>query len=112
MFQRDIRGNHVTIDHGGEYSVLAHLTPGSISLEEGQQVKQGDLVGHCGNSGNSTEPHLHFHIQDHPNFFLGMGLPIQFEHIEIEHPTENLSEKHEQAYIEAGQRVRQWEPST
>jgi murein DD-endopeptidase MepM/ murein hydrolase activator NlpD len=69
------------------------------------------LVGHCGNSGNSTEPHLHFHVQDHPNFFLGMGLPVQFECIEIEHPTKNISEKHEQAYIGAGQRVRQRKPS-
>ncbi|WP_247729428.1 M23 family metallopeptidase [Halovivax limisalsi] len=105
VFQRDIRGNYVTIDHGDVYSVLAHLTPGSFAVDEGQRVERGELIGRCGNSGNSTEPHLHFHVQDHPNFYLGMGLPIEFERVRIERPTEGTTTTAERAYVEAGQRV-------
>jgi murein DD-endopeptidase MepM/ murein hydrolase activator NlpD len=76
---RDFRGNFVVIQHAaGEYSVSAHLIPGSIAVQAGERVQQGQEIGRCGNSGHSTEPHLHFQLQDHPHFWLGIGLPLAF----------------------------------
>ncbi|MBM7855472.1 hypothetical protein JOC37_001869 [Desulfohalotomaculum tongense] len=76
---KDFRGNFVVIRHAkNEYSFLAHLKQGSIRVEVGDRVKRGQVIGLCGNSGYSTEPHLHFHVQDHPNFFLAVSLPIKF----------------------------------
>lgn len=75
----DPPGNHVVIDHGtGEYSVLAHLQRGSVRVSEGDRVAPGDTLGLCGNSGRSSEPHLHYHLQTTPSFGSGEGLPAQF----------------------------------
>lgn len=53
------------IDHGdGEFSVYAHLKPGSIPVKVGQAVRSGEVVGRLGSSPNSTEPHLHFQVCD------------------------------------------------
>ncbi len=72
-------GNSVMIDHGdGEYSLLAHMIPGSLRVKEGDHVKAGQELGKCGNSGNSSEPHLHYHLQDAAKFGEGDGLPAQF----------------------------------
>jgi hypothetical protein len=72
-------GNHIVIDHGnGEYSLLAHFRKGSVVPKTGDRVKQGDVVGHCGNSGNTSEPHLHYHLQNGPKFGGAEGLPAQF----------------------------------
>lgn len=73
-------GNFVVIDHGqGEFSFLAHLRKGSVAVSEGEMVDAGDRVGVCGNSGNSSEPHLHYHLQDTADFGAGQGLPAQFQ---------------------------------
>lgn len=83
-FQRDIRGNYVTIKHAeNEYSLLAHLQEGSVAVSEGEHIERGQQIGQCGHSGNSTEPHLHFQIQDRPRFFAA-GLPIAFDQIDNE----------------------------
>ena len=67
---RDIRGNHVLIQHRqDEFSLLAHLRAGSVSVGVGQRVHAGQKIGECGNSGHSTEPHLHFHVQDRQSFY-------------------------------------------
>ena len=72
-------GNHVVIDHGnGEYSLLAHFRNGTVAVHNGDHVKAGDLLGRCGNSGNSSEPHLHIHLQNAPKFGSGEGLPMPF----------------------------------
>jgi hypothetical protein len=72
-------GNHVVIDHGhGEYSVLAHLQRGSVRVRPGDRVKSGQAVGACGNSGNSSAPHLHYHLQTRAQPGTGVGLPAQF----------------------------------
>jgi len=72
-------GNHVIIDHGnGEYSLLAHLRRGSVAVRSGQRVAPGDKLGECGNSGNTSEPHLHYHLQNGPEFGRAEGLPAQF----------------------------------
>jgi hypothetical protein len=73
-------GNHVIIDHGnGEFSFLAHFKQGSVVVAKGQKVAAGDVLGKAGNSGNSSEPHLHYHLQDAPEFQKGgAGLPSLF----------------------------------
>ena len=72
-------GNHVILDHGnGEYSFLAHFREGSLQVDTGDRVEAGQLLGRCGNSGNTTEPHIHYHLQDSPTFGKGQGMPTQF----------------------------------
>lgn len=76
---RNPPGNHVIIDHGnGEFSLLAHLRRGSVAVRAGDRVAQGQKLGECGNSGNTSEPHLHYHLQNAPVFGQGEGLPAQF----------------------------------
>jgi urea transporter len=60
-------GNAVILWHGGRvWSMVGHLANGSISVREGQVVKQGEPLGLCGSSGRSPRPHLHFHLQSAP----------------------------------------------
>lgn len=74
-------GNHVVLDHGnGEFSLLAHLQNGSLKVKKGDAVKAGDPLGRCGNSGNTSEPHLHYHLQNGAELFKAEGLPAQFLH--------------------------------
>jgi len=76
---RSIAGNSVLIKHAnGEYCLLAHLKRGSVQVKSGQTVKQGEEIGRCGHSGNSTEPHLHFQFQNGKSFYFSSGLPIKF----------------------------------
>jgi hypothetical protein len=76
-------GNHVVVDIGyGLYALYAHMRPGTLKVKAGDIVKAGDLLGHVGNSGNSTEPHLHFHIDDQPSFLAGQGMPYEFDHFD------------------------------
>ncbi|HKM43755.1 MAG TPA: M23 family metallopeptidase [Limnochordia bacterium] len=73
-------GNYVIVDHqNGEFSFLAHFKQNSVVVKVGDLVRQNDLLGLCGNSGNSSEPHLHYHLQDTPHFAQGQGLPTQFQ---------------------------------
>ncbi len=66
-----------------EYLVFAHFQQHSIKVKEGQKIKQGDLLGLCGNSGNSSEPHLHFHIQNIENLNQASGVKCYFEKIMV-----------------------------
>ena len=80
-----IAGNYVMIDHGkNEYSLYAHLQPGSVRVHVGDQVKAGDVIGKLGSSGNSTEPHLHFQICDKPNPLMCAGIPMNFSNVTIQ----------------------------
>jgi murein DD-endopeptidase MepM/ murein hydrolase activator NlpD len=81
MNAQEVAGNYVVIDHGnGEFSFLAHLIPGSLTVHAGDRVGAGQLLGKCGNSGQSSEPHLHYHLQTTANLLDGEGLPAQFAH--------------------------------
>lgn len=76
----NLGGNYIIIDHlNGEYSFLAHLKKGSIIVAVGDMVVKGQEIGKAGNSGNSTGPHLHYHLQNTPNYLDGIGLPAQFK---------------------------------
>lgn len=72
-------GNHVVVDFGnGEFGFLAHMRRGSIVVNEGDDVPAGQELGRCGNSGNTSEPHIHFHLQTTPDLKAGEGLPAFF----------------------------------
>jgi Peptidase family M23 len=63
------QGNHIVLDIGsGRYAVLAHLERGSARVGEGERVRVGQQIAAVGDSGNSLAPHLHFHVQDSPDF--------------------------------------------
>lgn len=80
-----ILGNYVMIDHGkSEYALYAHLQPGSVRMKVGDQVKAGDVIGKLGSSGNSTEPHLHFHVCDNSDPLLCAGIPVNFTNVTIQ----------------------------
>jgi hypothetical protein len=80
MNPAEAMGNHVIIEHGnGEFSFLAHFKQGSVRVKPGDKVRAGDLLGHCGNSGNTSEPHIHYHLQNTREFNAGEGLPAQFQ---------------------------------
>lgn len=79
---KDIRGNYVLIKHAEkEYGFIGHLQPQSITVKIGQKVYQGEVIAKCGNSGNTSEPHIHFHLQDGISFFTSAGIPITFQNI-------------------------------
>jgi hypothetical protein len=60
-----VAGNHIVVDMGqGNFAFYAHIIPGSLRVKVGDRVRRGQVIGLVGNSGNSTEPHLHFHVVD------------------------------------------------
>jgi murein DD-endopeptidase len=80
-----IGGNNVITEIGdGLYAFYAHLQPGSLRVKVGDKVRRGQVLGLLGNSGNSSEPHLHFHICN-GNSELGCeGLPYAFAAYELQ----------------------------
>ena len=77
-------GNAVFIRHREqEVSLFAHLKLGSIKVKVGDKVKRGQVVGLCGNSGNSSEPHLHYHLQNTPIIQDGTGTKCYFQKITV-----------------------------
>lgn len=71
-------GNHVVLVCGNLEVELAHLRRGSIAVEAGKPIRAGDPLGEVGNSGNSTEPHLHIHAVD---AISGAGVQMSFDGI-------------------------------
>ena len=79
-----VGGNHVILDiGGGNFAFYAHLKPGSVAVKLGDRVKRGQQVGLLGNTGNSTAPHLHFHVGDGSSPLGAEGLPFVFEKFEL-----------------------------
>jgi murein DD-endopeptidase MepM/ murein hydrolase activator NlpD len=75
-------GNCLIIDQGSnEYAVYAHLKPGSLRVHRGDKVRTGQVLALCGNSGNSSEPHLHFHLQDNAILQSGAGITPYFTNV-------------------------------
>ncbi|MCY9593585.1 M23 family peptidase [Paenibacillus chitinolyticus] len=78
--EKNPAGNHVIIDHGsGEYSFLAHFKKGTITVKPGDKIERGQLLGRVGNSGNTSEPHIHFHVADGTDLFGSKSVRIRFE---------------------------------
>ncbi|MER7408166.1 M23 family metallopeptidase [Streptomyces sp. NPDC000070] len=79
-----IVGNHVILDLGdGTYALYAHLRQGSLTVREGDRVTAGQPLARCGNSGNSTEPHLHFQLMDGPDPDTARGIPFTWRGIGV-----------------------------
>lgn len=74
-----LEGNHVLIECRGIIVALCHLKQGSITVRPGQDVQVGEVLGGCGNSGNSTEPHLHVQAVDSPDIERAKAVPVTFE---------------------------------
>ena len=75
-------GNAIFIQHcEHEVSVLAHLKLDSTTVKTGDKVKTGQVVGLCGNSGNSSEPHLHYHLQNTPIIQDGTGIKCYYQKV-------------------------------
>ncbi|MGH3907702.1 MAG: M23 family metallopeptidase [Pseudonocardiaceae bacterium] len=71
-----VDGNHVILDIGrGLYLFYAHLQPGSVAVEPGQQVTRGQALGKLGNSGNTSAPHLHVHVMNGTSVLGSDGRP-------------------------------------
>lgn len=78
-------GNAVIIDHhNGEYSLLCHFKYQSIRVKVGDNIKQEQVLGLCGNTGNTSEPHIHFNLQDGPRMHNAKALPAQFRKIIVD----------------------------
>ncbi|EJR48293.1 M23 family metallopeptidase [Bacillus paranthracis] len=81
---QSMAGNHIylRLDETGTFLVLAHLKKGSIKVKEGQHVNEGEFLAQVGNSGSSSEPHLHIHHQRQDpskvSIFFSEGLPLYF----------------------------------
>jgi hypothetical protein len=75
-----VAGNHVVLERrpGGPYVLLAHLRRSSVRVRPGDVLRSGDQVGECGNSGNSTEPHVHLQVTDSTHWPTARGLPLAF----------------------------------
>jgi hypothetical protein len=100
MTLKTIGGNHVILDIGnGRYAVFAHMQTGSVRVKLGGHVRRGQVLGLVGNSGNATEPHLHFHICDANSVLSCEGLPYAFPSFEaqgrVKLDAEQASVKHE-----------------
>jgi Peptidase family M23 len=73
----DFAGNQVVLQIGPDrWAVYAHLQTGSASVRVGERVTTGQVLARLGNSGNTTAPHLHFVLTDHPNFVIARSVPF------------------------------------
>ena len=82
-------GNHVVVEIAPlRYVLYAHMRPGTVQVKIGDKVGLGQIIGHVGNTGSSAEPHLHMHIDDHPSFLAGNGVPYEFTNGEASGPVD------------------------
>lgn len=79
-----IIGNHVTIrSDDGVFAVVAHIKNGSAFVNVGDRVRAGQEIAECGNSGNSSEPHVHAQLMDRRSAWTGQGVPFSFVDVRI-----------------------------
>jgi len=79
-----VGGNHVIVDIGdGLYAFYAHMQPGSLRVKVGDKVRRGQVLGLLGNTGNSSEPHLHFDICNASSMLGCEGIPYAFASFEV-----------------------------
>ncbi len=77
-----IAGNHLVLalSGSGAFAALVHLRAGSLRVNPGDVVTAGQPIAACGNSGNSTQPHVHVQVMDSPDLTVAQGLPVTFRH--------------------------------
>jgi len=82
--EQELTGNTIVLrTDRDEYILLAHLMNNSIVVEEGQDLRKGDIMAKCGNSGNSTEAHLHLSLQNALEMEDSIGAKLYFDRIEV-----------------------------
>jgi murein DD-endopeptidase MepM/ murein hydrolase activator NlpD len=92
MTPETLGGNSVLLDLGdGTYAFYAHLQPGSLTVKKGDSLHEGQVVGRIGNSGNSTEPHLHLHVADRNSAFDAEGIPYAFDAFDLQASSEQVT---------------------
>ncbi|MCZ7546161.1 MAG: M23 family metallopeptidase [Anaerolineae bacterium] len=80
---RSLSGNFIIIETDDGHAVYAHAQTGSIKVSPGDKVVPGQHLANVGHSGNSTAPHLHFHLMDHPDAWKAQGIPCCFRDYEV-----------------------------
>ncbi len=80
---RPVLGNYIILKGKDAYAFFAHSRNGSLKVKAGDKVTAGQQLGEVGHSGNSTAPHLHFHLMDSPDILTAKGLPCCFRQYEI-----------------------------
>ncbi len=87
-------GNYIMQDiGGGHYAFYAHLTPGSLRVHEGDRVVRGQVIALLGNSGNSSEAHLHFHVSNANDPLMSEGVPYVFDRFRSTGQADGLDEE-------------------
>lgn len=77
-------GNYLSLDLGdGRYVHFEHLMPGSVTVEVGDRVGEGDVVARAGYTGHASGPHLHMHVSDGPAPLEGEGVPWALRSYEL-----------------------------
>ncbi len=90
--QKTLPGNYIIIDLGsGKYAGYAHLIPGSLKVKIGDRVARNQVIAKLGNSGNSSEPHLHFQVTNTSSFLESDGVPYGFDHFTA-HPSQLITD--------------------
>jgi hypothetical protein len=82
---RSLSGNYIIIESQDGYAVYAHAQTGSIMVSPGDKVVAGQRLANVGHSGNSTAPHLHFHLMGHPDPWKAQGILCCFRDYEVFH---------------------------
>jgi hypothetical protein len=80
---RTLSGNFIIVETDEGFAVYAHAQTGSIIVSEGDKVVPGQRLANVGHSGNSTAPHLHFQLMDHPDPWKAQGIPCGFRQYEV-----------------------------
>jgi hypothetical protein len=90
-----VAGNHVLLDlGGGRRALYAHFQPGSLRVKKGDKVKRGQVLGLVGNSGNSTQPHLHFHVAEGATPLGAEGVPYLLEAFDAKKGVKEADKQH------------------
>jgi murein DD-endopeptidase MepM/ murein hydrolase activator NlpD len=80
----NVDGNHIVLDLGhNRYAFYAHLQKGSLLVRNGDRVKRGQPLALLGNTGNTSAPHLHFHLMNGRSALGSSGLPYVIDHFEL-----------------------------
>jgi Peptidase family M23 len=75
----ELGGNSVVLDIGGVYAFYGHLVPGSATVKVGDRVTRGKTIGLLGNSGNTSEAHLHFQLMRSISPLSGDNVPFEID---------------------------------
>lgn len=98
LTEKTLPGNYIILKLAeGKYAGYGHLIPGSLQVKKGDRVIRGQVIAKLGNSGNSSEPHLHFQVIDGPSFLASNGIPYAFDYFTVQ-PSKLLNPSHDAAF--------------